>query len=575
MAKKKKDEKITSTDGSVSAIQVNEGETKSGKVKAFLLKAENRLRPKQTAKEPASDPFKEYYDSFSLIEPIYDPNVLVTFPEYCTILNPLIETMVTNIVGFGHILKERKTIIDGLDKSHPLRREFKQYKLDIHSEKLDLEFFFANAGTNESFTNLRKKRRRDLETMGFAAWEVVPGNGQEIGKETPDIAYFVHIPAQEIRMSGEDQEFTLYNTKRYMPNKKTGVPEIITLSQHKRFRKFCQVRSNSNIMTWFKEFDDPRVLDRNTGVVITEEKMDEWEENGGQPAHELLFFKRDVPAFPHYGAPRWSAEILQADGIRGADEINYQTMLKNNVPSMMLLVSGGDISPGSIDRIKEYIDTQVSGDNNYSKFLILNAEASFDRSATLSSPDVKISVERMDNIQMKDELFQNFIKNSLERIREAFRISPIYLGRVSDFNRATAIEARRVTDEQVFAPERDDEDYFVNNFILPRKGILWHMFRSNTPNITDAQTLTELLKNAVQTGAVTPAIATEIMELILGMELSEYPNKIDPDIPFPIQFAKAQKYLEQQGTDEEEKPKKKVDVDDEDIDDDEKKDKEK
>ena len=61
---------------------------------------------------------------------------------------------------------------------------------------------------------------------------------------------------------------------------------------------------------------------------------------------------------------------------------------------MAIMVSGGMLTEGSIERIREFVDTQIKGDSNYSKFLIIEGEGSHD--ALSGTSNVKVEVEIFD-----------------------------------------------------------------------------------------------------------------------------------------------------------------------------------
>jgi len=524
------------TGNKLEATQVGETRTPDGRrLRAYTIQPV--LKEKGTGNDSADadkttslpDPFKDHYGSDKLIPPIIDPGELAILPEYCSELGPCIETMEINVPGFGYRIAERKKIIDTLESLSPGKKLPEEAQREIALERLRMQNWFDQAGGIESFTKLRRKLRVDLETIGWCLAEVVP-NGDSLP------SYLNHVPAFEVRLSKVDDEHTEYKESR-LEIGENGHPKITEIIAFKRFRRFCQIRNN--VKVWFKEMGDPRTIDRKTGEIIDESKLESWKKGGGKEAHPAIYRKLYCTRSA-YGLPRYKGSLLQIYGVRRADEVNYTTFTNNNIPSMMIMVENGGLTDGSIDRLTEFVTDQVKGDANWSKFLVVEAEP-YESDAT-GQPEgkVKLNLEKLGNVQQKDELFQEFVKNSLDRIRRNWRITPIYLGRTDDYTRATAAEARRLTDEQVFQPEREDEDFEINQQLTLRLGFKWHEFKTRTPNITDTESLVKLLGAADKSGGLTPEISRSILEIITGLDLGNVSDKIDGDIPFWLQIVREQ-----------------------------------
>ena len=129
-------------------------------------------------------------------------------------------------------------------------------------------------------------------------------------------------------------------------------------------------------------------------------------------------------------------------------------------------------------------------------------------------------------------------------MRRQFRLPPIFYGDTADYNRATAEIGRRLTDEQVFHPERMAEDETWNRrLMIEAMAVQWHYIETNTPNVTNDADLLNAIKESERSGGMTPRLALSILEDILGAELTEkFPLKgVDLDTPFSLQMAAAVK----------------------------------
>ena len=94
----------------------------------------------------------------------------------------------------------------------------------------------------------------------------------------------------------------------------------------------------------------------------------------------------------------------------------------------------------------------------------------------------------------------------------------------------------------MFDPERREEDHVFNR-VLMDEGVLYHIFKTNTPNVTNDTDLIQVMNGAERTGAMTPRIARMFLEDIASQDLPDFPPTVDPDVPFSLQMAEAVKNL--------------------------------
>jgi capsid portal protein len=245
-------------------------------------------------------------------------------------------------------------------------------------------------------------------------------------------------------------------------------------------------------------------------------------------ATEIIHWRIYTPGSP-YGIPRYQGNIVAIYGDRAADEVNFFTLSNNNVPNIILSVSNGRMTSGSIKRIKEFVKSSGTGARNYSRIMILESESE-------DSKGAKIGIEPLVNSQIQDQLWIEYGKTNSERVRISFRMPPIFIGKADDYTRATAETSRKIGDEQIFSPERRDFDDDMERLIFPDLEVKYHRFVSNSPNVTDDKDLIQVLVAAEKTGAMTPRLAHIIVSDILNRELPPIDEeKLDPDIPMTIQ----------------------------------------
>jgi len=471
--------------------------------------------------------------------PPFDKLVLAMLPENSSSLGPVVGAMAQNIDGFGHHLECRVKMDDAATPD--------DIKNKVMVERAKLTNFFKNCNPDYSFTELRRRTRVDMECTGEGYWEVIRTiNG--------DIVSFNHIPSYQMQLGAQDLDLTTF-TRTVPEVQPDGGIKLTKVQSRKRFRKYIQARVSSVYsrgatfhrgaeFRWFKEFGDPRVIDNKSGEVVPEDKQAAVPES--QRASEMIHFKLYSPRTP-YGLPRFIGNLITLFGDRAADEVNYNTLKNNNVPSMLLMVSNGQLTQASIDRLQEFVNSQIAGQNNYSKIVIVEAEGQFEGQ---ESGIPKMQVEKLTSEQMRDQLFQQYSMNNADKVRQAFRMPPIFVGRSDDYTRSTAEASRKLADEQVFSPEREEFDNLMNQRILPELDILYHSFVSNGPNVTDDEDLINVMGIAERSGGMTPRLARQLIADILGMDEHALPPldpSIKPDVPFTLQVADAVKNTAEPG----------------------------
>ncbi|MGW8177937.1 MAG: phage portal protein [bacterium] len=484
----------------------------------------------------AEDPFKSLAEQGEVIEPPFDMLTLSMLPEHSSELGQCVEAMQINIEGFGHRQKSRLKPVD------PNAKDVEQPPPELveasKREWVMLSNFFEYA-TEESFVEFRKRLRKDLETTGNAYFEV-------IRSATGKIQSFKHIPSYQMRLGKQCEELVEYE-RPILELQMDGSVEVKKVKEWRRFRKFVQSnaihRRNLALVgtgkkRWFKEFGDPRDLHNKTGKYAGDNSETETVPDKNK-ANEVVHLKLYSARSP-YGLPRYVGNFLAIFGDRAAEEINYITFRNNNIPSMLIMCANGQLTQGTIDRIESFVESTIQGSDNYSKFLIIEGEQ--DAEEGEDAGQLKLEAQPLTKDQHDDALFQNYSRNNQDKIRRAFRLPPIFVGRSDDYTRATAESSRRLADEQVFAPERDEFDCLMNRIIYPEMGIRFHKFKSNSPNTTDNEQLVKILAGAEKTGGMTPAIARLVLADILSQDIADdFPKGFPTNVPFSLTMAEAVK----------------------------------
>lgn len=441
----------------------------------------------------------------------YNLGVLCMMRENSSELGQCVDAMVTNITSFGYRLVP-----------HTMSKTEAETNADaIATEHARIKTFLDHINFEDSITTLKEETRREKEETGNAYWELVPFiNGEGISS-------IERLDPASIRITKQDEKPT--TAKRSFYNGFTK--QIETKLSNRRFRRFVQQVGTKKV--WFKEYGDPRNIDSTNGKIISNKELFQAKKDG-RIAHAIIHHKIKNSRSP-YGIPRYAGNLFSIYGSRAADQINYITFENNNIPSMMILVSNGQLTGESVTRVKEFIDGHVKGSMNRSSFLVLEAESQSENQ--INPGTMKMEVKDLSSAQKDDQLFQNYDKNNAEKLRRCWRLPPIFVGKSDDYNRSTAQESRKLADEQIFAPERNRDDMIINKMLINEFGMKFHSYVSNSANVTNDDDLVKILSYGEKTGGVTPNLSRIILSDILNKQLPLY-NKdevgFDPDIPMSM-----------------------------------------
>lgn len=431
------------------------------------------------------DPFDYAGD---LIRPLYDPELLIRLAENSDILQQCVDAYTTNIVGFGFQLQ--------YDSDYDKLEEADKKELDRTWSIY--ENFFKYCNVDESFSAIMGRVIDDREKIGWGVLEVI-----ENGLGAP--AGFEHVPAHKVRLCKRDI---------------APIPITITILDEddnpvdiqvfKRFRRFVQIVNEKKV--YFKEFGDPRTLNHKTG------KYEEGTIPEEQASSMILF--ENYCSYTEYGLPRYLGQLLNIQGNRKAEELNYTYFSDGRHIPLAVVVENGKLTAESIKMLQD-----TKGNVARHKFLVLEAEG-VAPDLSIGGEDarsaVKIHFEPLVHVLEKDGLFQEYCNNNRAKIRSAFRLHPIYTGESQDYTRATADTARQVTEEQVFQPEREALAFKLNNLLKPALSLTGVSMEFKAPVIANTSEIATALEPYINSGAATPNMLVDALGELLGKQFEQF-----------------------------------------------------
>jgi PBSX family phage portal protein len=412
----------------------------------------------------------QYGGNDGIIQPPYDPATLAKLVEMSDILRPCIEAMATNVDGFGWQLVQPGHLKGKDDGKSKVAQ-------DEH-ERLRRLFKYPNARQN--FVDLRCELRDDLETDGNGYMEVVR---DAIG----EIAELHRAPSATMRVTIPDKTYTAYDQAILDQDGK-----YIKIPRRTRFRRYVQIAANGFDKVYFKQFGDPRVISSKTGKELGEDV------DLGEVATEIIAFARPV-SYSIYGVPPWVGNIMGVLGSRKAEEVNYLYFDNKGIPPMVVLVSGGSLTDESFKKVNQVLNKEIKGIQNFYKTLVIEAVPHTVGELEEKATPVRIEIKPLTQFMQKDALFGNYRDKITKAVMTAFRMAGIFIARSDDYTRATATEATRVMEEQVFDPKRRAFDGVINRTLLADMEINFWEYESLGAKTSDDVAIVEAMGKVKET----------------------------------------------------------------------------
>lgn len=486
-----------------------------------------------TSNQVSQDDYGTAFTNLGALDPVYDPEMLALIFEHSNSLRQNVDAYAVNIDGFGHrfdplfdlsspdidqrigdaMFTDRQRALNGSEAAaaYPTTEEIKAKKIDIERamrlEKIKLSHFFEFCSPDTSFVTLRRRMRQDLESTGNAYWEILRNGAKQI-------VQFIYVASFTIRLLPLDIELCPIKTR-------VRVSELSfdEITHQKRFRRMVQIVEGRAV--FFKELGDPRLISSQSGAVYPDLDTMRREEPHAQPANELIHFRIFSSRSP-YGVPRWIGNLLSVIGSRQAEEVNFNYFENKSVPPLAILVSGGRMTAGSVDRVTNYIEANLKGKRNFHKILVLEAEPAGGDNKDANAAKMKIDIRPLTGAQHTDALFQNYDERNIDKVGQSFRLPRMLRGDIRDFNRATADSALTFAEMQVFEPERQEFDFLMNRQILSALGIRYWRMVSLAPVFRDPVAMSEIIKNLMNANVLIPLEARELAGDVFNREFQRY-----------------------------------------------------
>lgn len=419
------------------------------------------------------------------LAPLNDMRGLQNMVKGSTILPQCIRAYKNNIAGFGIGVR----YVEDTEETPEMAEEFSKAQEVI--ELLNIE-----QDTKAVFEQIIEAR----EIYGVAYLEVI----RNLAGEVVQIEFVRDTPSVRKTKPLEPYISTAY----YHHGRQT--------ERQKRYCKYKQEVGGQTV--YFREFGDPRVMDRRNGQYMAGGEVLERQ----YQANELLEFA--IGPEP-YGEVRWIGQVLGVDGSRKAELLNNNYFENGRHTPLLIMIKGGTLTDDSFAKLQQYMN-DIKGAAGQHAFIILEMESPDGRVEFDQADKPEVEVKDLANILQKDELFQDYLDNHRRKVQSAFQLPDLYVGYTTDFNRATAQTAQEVTEQQIFQPERKSLAWVINNRLLNCYRFRYVEAYFLGPDISNPDDICRLLAVANNAGGVTPNMAHELAVGVIGKDkvAEDYPG---------------------------------------------------
>ena len=321
---------------------------KSKRAQVRIIKEQQPIEKADTSVQLTQE---EAFNAGDWIMPPNDMIGLRTLVKHSTILPQCIRAYKNNIAGFGIGVR----YIEDAEETPEMAEEF------ARAEEI-IELLNIEQDTKEVFEDIVEAR----ETYGIAYLEVV----RDLAGEVVQIDFIKDTPS--VRKT------------------KPLEPYIPTVYYHhgqqvERKKRYCKYKQEiGGKVVYFKEFGDPRIMDRRDGKYLAAGETLELD----YQANEVLEFA--IGTEP-YGEVRWIGQVLGVDGSRKAESLNNNYFENGRHTPLMIMIKGGTLTDESFEKLQQYMN-DIKGAAGQHAFIILETESSdgrvdFDQS---DKPEIEV-----------------------------------------------------------------------------------------------------------------------------------------------------------------------------------------
>lgn len=489
------------------------------------------------------------------IDPEYDHESLGLFPYLSDSLYACIETLSINICGNGHEFLEEKETFERKGKKYYKKtgKKVEPEVVQAMNEQLSrITMFFESVSLDMPWLLMQKLKMKSKHTTGDAYLEVERGYETLESKFPTSLQGLKLVEPAFIRLTKRSDE--IIKVTQLVKNPVTL--EFEKKTRGKRFRKFIQLQGGyGQEKKYFKEFNDPRVMNAYTGEYLKDESGNYYTndypipegivsklEKEGQKfalATEIWHSKiHNINDLDGHGVPVWACLIPMLLGLKCSDLTDYETLKNKGIPEYLMIIEGGNAS-SIIKAFQDDVKENLKNDKRKS-FLIVSADSK--NTGTNTEPNYKnpsIRIEPLNQLLSKEGLKgkTEYRKEVNRFVDGVFRLPSAYRGELHNINRSSLETAVDSTNQNVFGPERTDEDNMINMLIMPELGSQYYRYHSKSAKMENPELKLQAVKDGTMSGSMLPGEARGEYSEILGKNYQDIDIEF-MNTPYPVSIRK-------------------------------------
>lgn len=413
----------------------------------------------------------------------------VDLTKKSSVLGQCVRSLVNGIYGQDISIKQRDLSFDETDKESITKE-----KNDILEKLSSLDVMGL-----ADFVSLFKSIGDDLERSGNSFVEVLTKDSKPFG---------LRVIKGSIEIS--EPQLTFFDYPVYDRDNKTWTSP----KRPHFFKIFKQIDQEHNEI-YFKEVFDPRVIDRKSGQIYTQDEFNKLSKKDKlkiNQANSLYHFKLN-DLNNGFGLPRW-ANCQDTIRLNLLIEQNNSAYYSNAMKSDLVISSTSGLSESSVEQLKQVVKDSANIEKARSTVILTPDE--FSSSVSEASP--KIDIRELN--ANKEGQFLELYKINNQQIISSCGLHPINIGLTESYNKATAEASLRSTEEIVFEPSRQLITSFVNSVLFPLWDVKYHVFSCESSTKSSTKEKVDILKSLMQAGLTIKEIRNEIAN-ITGIKLTD------------------------------------------------------
>ena len=400
-----------------------------------------------------------------------------------------------------------------------------------------------NAGTKATKQATKASQGTDLVEAG----QTVPGQASE--DPLGSVVGVEHLDASTLRWmeSSEPIEVVEWYWERQVTRQPgpDGAEVELTLPTYRsrnawrRFRLLAHIRNAGARAVYFREYGDPRIVDKDTGAVLGNYQTGQFPDLTQHPprtwANELLVQAQYATRWAPYGRPWWYGVATAAMGITAAEEANLSAIESPEIPRLIITSEGSDTTPSDLSRVDDEVKDKRRGNPAaHGRMMLLEVEPHV--VGDMAGADPRAIRPALGVHQIKvlpdDGLFVEFDDQARTKVRSARGLSSMAVGLSNEYTYASAKAALDVEEQLVYRPEREDLDRLVNRLLVSNR-VLWWRYQSKQARFTSPEDQAAAVTAADAGGAMTPNMHRDVLGALLGREMARV-EEAWGDQPFQV-----------------------------------------